>query len=55
MAIIDFTLSRLDMETGGVAFCNLAADPELFEGTKGDCQVLYPSPPHHNDKFYNII
>lgn len=41
VAIIDFTLSRLDLANGGVAFCNLAADPELFEGPKGDCQVPY--------------
>jgi len=39
VAIIDFTLSRLDLANGGVAFCNLAADPELFEGPKGDCQM----------------
>ena len=38
--IIDFTLSRLDMGDGkeDVAFCDLEADPELFEGPAGHCQ-----------------
>ena len=37
--IIDFTLSRLETEEGFVAFCDLAADPELFEGPAGDAQA----------------
>ena len=39
VTLIDFTLSRLQTLTGDVAFCDLAADPELFQGPKGDCQV----------------
>ena len=40
MTLIDFTLSRLALpESGEVAFCDLAADPELFKGPKGDTQV----------------
>lgn len=39
MTLIDFTLSRLQTASGGIAFCNLTADPELFNGPKGDCQV----------------
>lgn len=39
VTLIDFTLSRLTAVTGDVAFCNLAADPELFQGPKGDVQV----------------
>lgn len=42
VTLIDFTLSRLTAVTGDVAFCDLAADPELFQGPKGDVQV----PPH---------
>ena len=39
ITIIDFTLSRLTMPSGAIAFCDLAADPELFQGPAGDCQV----------------
>lgn len=39
VTLIDFTLSRLTAVTGDVAFCDLAADPELFQGPKGDVQV----------------
>lgn len=39
VTLIDFTLSRLTAPTGDIAFCNLAADPELFTGPKGDVQV----------------
>lgn len=39
VTLIDFTLSRLTAITGDVAFCDLAADPELFTGPKGDVQV----------------
>jgi Haspin like kinase domain len=39
MTLIDFTLSRLDTPSGGAAFCDLSADPEIFQGPKGDCQV----------------
>ena len=39
VTLIDFTLSRLTALTGDVAFCDLAADPELFQGPKGDVQV----------------
>lgn len=39
VTLIDFTLSRLTTVMGDVAFCNLAADPELFAGPKGDVQV----------------
>lgn len=38
VALIDFTLSRLDAE-GRVLFCDLTADTWLFEGPKGDVQV----------------
>ncbi|KAG0563509.1 hypothetical protein KC19_8G037100 [Ceratodon purpureus] len=38
VSLIDFTLSRLN--TGSqVLFCNLAADPALFEGPKNDVQA----------------
>ena len=40
MTLIDFTLSRLVTVTGEVAFCDLAADPELFKGPKGSVQVM---------------
>ncbi len=43
VTLIDFTLSRLTMPGAAVAFCDLSADPELFAGPKGDCQV----PPNH--------
>lgn len=39
VTLIDFTLSRLVTVTGEVAFCDLAADPELFKGPKGSVQV----------------
>lgn len=39
VTLIDFTASRLKTFTGDLAFCDLAADPELFQGPKGDCQV----------------
>ena len=39
IAIIDFTLSRLQSAAGEVAFCDLNADPELFMGPKGDVQA----------------
>ena len=39
MTLIDFTLSRLVLPGGEPAYCNLAADPELFKGPKGDVQV----------------
>lgn len=40
VALIDFTLSRLDVD-GRVLFCDLNADTWLFEGPKGDVQVRY--------------
>ena len=47
VTLIDFTLSRLRTAAGDVAFCDLAADPELFAGPKGDCQVgFFPSQIH---------
>ena len=39
VTLIDFTLSRLVTVTGEVAFCDLAADPELFKGPKGSVQA----------------
>jgi hypothetical protein len=39
VTLIDFTLSRLVTVTGEVAFCDLAADPELFKGPKNSVQV----------------
>lgn len=39
VTLIDFTLSRLELEDGDVVCCDLEADPEIFEGPKGDCQV----------------
>ena len=39
IALIDFTLSRLCTIDGAGAYCDLEADPELFQGPKGDCQV----------------
>lgn len=50
MTLIDFTLSRLTMPSGAVAFCDLSADPELFAGPKGDCQV----PSNRRHKRYHI-
>lgn len=37
--LIDFTISRLRTLDGAVAFCDLAADPELFQGPKANVQV----------------
>lgn len=37
--LIDFTASRLQTPGGDVAFCDLSADPELFQGPKGNCQA----------------
>ena len=39
VTLIDFTLSRLCTFDGAGAYCDLEADPELFQGPKGDCQV----------------
>ena len=39
VTLIDFTLSRLVTPDGTIAFCDLEADPELFNGPKGDCQA----------------
>ena len=39
ITLIDFTLSRLCTIDGSGAYCDLDADPELFQGPKGDCQV----------------
>ena len=39
VTLIDFTLSRLCTPDGAVAFCDLGADPELFQGPKGNCQA----------------
>eukprot|EP00854_Cymbomonas_tetramitiformis_P001209 gene1209-1785_t len=39
VAIIDFTLSRVDTLSGDIAFCNLSDDPEIFQGPAGDCQM----------------
>ena len=39
VTLIDFTLSRLVTRDGATAFCDLEADPELFNGPKGDCQA----------------
>jgi serine/threonine-protein kinase haspin len=40
VTLIDFTLSRLRRPTGGgVAFCDLEADPALFAGPRGDAQA----------------
>jgi hypothetical protein len=53
VALIDFTLSRLDTAAGSVAFYNLADDPGLFEGPQGYCQVPSPptlQPPPRSDK-----
>ena len=38
-SLIDFTLSRLQAVSGEIAFCDLSADPELFQGPKGDVQA----------------
>ena len=37
--LIDFTLSRLRTMDGSLAFCDLAIDPELFQGPKANIQV----------------
>ena len=39
MTLIDFTLSRLITDNGDVAYCDLARDPGLFNGPKGNFQV----------------
>jgi serine/threonine-protein kinase haspin len=39
VSLIDFTLSRLQAGSGEIAFCDLSADPELFQGPKGDVQA----------------
>ena len=39
VTLIDFTLSRLRTAEGDVAYSDLNADPELFQGPKRDCQV----------------
>ncbi|GMH33792.1 hypothetical protein BSKO_01626 [Bryopsis sp. KO-2023] len=39
VVLIDFTLSRVGLENGEVAFCDLAMDPGLFQGPKRDCQA----------------
>lgn len=39
VTLIDFTLSRLRTADGAGAFCDLSADPALFKGKRGDCQV----------------
>jgi serine/threonine-protein kinase haspin len=41
VTLIDFTLSRLRTIDGSGAYCDLNADPELFTGPKGDCQVKH--------------
>ena len=48
MTLIDFTLSRLVTLDGATAFCDLEADPELFNGPKGDCQARAPPPAWNN-------
>lgn len=40
VTLIDFTLSRLQTETGEVAYCDLSTDPALFQGPKRDFQVF---------------
>lgn len=37
--LIDFTLSRLQTAGGALAFCDLAADPELFVGPRANAQA----------------
>ena len=39
VTLIDFTLSRLVAASGEAVFCDLAADPALFKGPKGNVQV----------------
>lgn len=39
VTLIDFTLSRLRTPGGQLAFCDLAADPEVFAGPRGDVQA----------------
>ncbi len=41
LTLIDFTLSRLITSRGDIAFSDLNADPDLFKGPKGDCQVSF--------------
>ena len=45
--LIDFSLSRLRTDAGHVAFFDLATDPELFQGPKGDVQVALLSAGAH--------
>ena len=41
VSLIDFTASRLVSEVSGqLAFYDLSQDPEVFEGTQGDVQVV---------------
>ena len=39
VTLIDFTLSRLTTREGETAFCDLSADPEIFNGPTGDPQA----------------
>ena len=39
VTLIDFTLSRLSGSDGRVAYCDLSADPEIFNGPRGDPQA----------------
>lgn len=39
VTLIDFTLSRLKSKDGEIAYCNLSADPEIFNGPDGDPQA----------------
>jgi len=52
VALIDFTLSRLDTGNDNVAYFNLAEDPGLFEGPQGYCQVYIPSSPLLTHSFH---
>jgi hypothetical protein len=40
VTLIDFSLSRVRMPSGDVAFCDLNSDPLLFEGPAGNIQVI---------------
>eukprot|EP00899_Mesostigma_viride_P026468 jgi/Mesvir1/7005/Mv09140-RA.3 len=39
VSLIDFTLSRLETDSGRVLFCDLSADPDIFKGKRGDPQA----------------
>lgn len=39
VVLIDFSLSRVGLDNGEVAFCDLDTDPEIFQGPKGDSQA----------------